>query len=76
MHMKSHQTHPCDRDGEVWQFVGSGGTRLFLIVGQSPRRAYRLVDLATGTWSAVNGRALDGNPAQKIPPNSAWTRVS
>ena len=74
--MKAHQVHPCARDGEVWQFKGSGRTALFLVVGRSPRLAYRLVDLVTGKWEAVNSGALDGHPARNIPPNSSWRRVS
>lgn len=72
--MKSHQTLPSPRTGEIWQFKGSGGTILYLIVGQSPRLAYRLVDLTTGKWSAVNSVKLDGNSKGFI--DSSWTRVS
>jgi len=60
----------------VWQFSGSSRTALFLIVGQSPRRAYRLVDLTSGKWEAVNYKTLDGGGPENLPPNAAWRRVS
>jgi hypothetical protein len=73
--MKSHQTLPSSRTGEVWTFKSSSRTTLYLIVGQSPRLAYRLVDLDTGQWSAVHRITLDGD-GDKRKTDSAWTRVS
>lgn len=58
----------------MWQFNGGYEKKLYLIVGQSPRLAYRLVDLTTGQWSAVNGTSLDGNKKGEV--NKSWTRVS
>jgi hypothetical protein len=71
---KPNQTLPSTRTGEVWQFKGSSRVNLYLIVGQSPRGAYRLVELATGKWDAVNNVKLDGNAKGFI--DSCWTRVS
>ncbi len=72
--MKSNVTLPSLRAGEVWQFNGSSRVSLYLIVGQTPRLAYRLVDLATGKWDAVNRVSLDGDDKGHF--DSAWTRLS
>lgn len=72
--MKTNVTLPSARSGEVWQFKGSSRINLYLIVGQTPRGAYRLVDLTTGKWDAVNSVSLDGN--SKGQTDNAWKRIS
>jgi hypothetical protein len=72
--MKSNVTLPSARSGEVWQLKTGSYTRLYIIVGQSPRLAYRIVDLMTGKWDAVNHVKLDGNSKGDI--DRSWTRVS